>query len=664
MKKLFFILIITLSAFSLLQPSAIFARESIFSEDFDDNYNEWPIEDDEYTRTSIANGTFIFEHKMDEGGYHVYYPVYIDTDKNFEIEITLSQISGHDDRGYGLIWGMEDSNNYYTFNITDNGYYRVSKIEYGEWYDIIDWTESEYINTYRGKNTLLLKKVGNLYNFYINGSYVNMIEFQPFFGNDLGFTVWLRQRIAIDNIYVHYIDTENAIIDEDFSDNYLNWIEDSDDEMIAEVRDGYYLFEHKREEGSYFLWNYVDIVPEYDFEISTTITHSSGVHDYGYGITWGMEDVDNLYCFNISDNGYYRYGKYVDDEWTNLIDWTESDVLRSNNATNTLTIRKSNDQYNFFINGEWVDSYRFESFFGGYIGFVIFRNQFIKIHDLVVRQEVVGKKTILDQAEQLLSDITVTYPGYDESYRTIANGYWTEAELIEDSEERNALALLYLKSAKAEISSADPRLTALADALAHAGYALNSADGTDDEKRKNYEKAFECFSITLQIDEMLGNEDLFVNSYINIGATYHKRGYYAEAINNYTKALNHAKDMNDHEGVLSAYNHLGWASEDNEKYYIAIDYYTLGIEYAQKVDNEDQERFFNYIIAEIYDYELEDWEEAIVYYERALTIARQQGDMVNVKSYLGYIGDCYYYLYDEEMAVHYYGEADAIIIEE
>lgn len=38
--------------------------------------------------------------------------------------------------------------------------------------------------------------------------------------------------------------------------------------------------------------------------------------------------------------------------------------------------------------------------------------------------------------------------------------------------------------------------------------------------------------------------------------------------------------------------------------------------------------------------------------------------MVNVKSYLEYIGDCYYFLYDEEMAALYYGEMDEIVIED
>jgi len=96
------IVIFCISVLLFIPASLLFASEIIFREDFSNNDNNWPIEDDEYGKTSIVNGTYVFEYKMDDGGYRVYYPVYIDTGIDFEIETTLYQISGHDDRGYGL----------------------------------------------------------------------------------------------------------------------------------------------------------------------------------------------------------------------------------------------------------------------------------------------------------------------------------------------------------------------------------------------------------------------------------------------------------------------------------------------------------------------------------------------------------------------------------
>jgi len=664
MKKFFFIFFIALSVASLLQNSSLLAAEIIFSEEFNNNDNQWPIEDNEYAKTSIVNGTFIFEYKMDESGYHAYYPIDIDTGRDFEIEITLYQISGHDDRGYGLIWDMVDDSNYYSFEISDNGYYRVGKALAGEWIDVIGWTESEFINTYGGKNTLTIAKLADTYMFFINENYVNLTDVQPLWGEYLGFDIWLRQKIAIESLEVSYIEELDLILDEDFSDNSLLWFEGNDDEMYAEVKNGYYYFQHKENDGSYFVWNHVDIIPENDFEITTTITHISGSNDYGYGIVFGLDDLDNLYTFNISDNGYYRYGKYVNDEWEILIGWTESDLLRSNNGTNTLTVEKKFSQYNFYINGEWVDSYDFEPFLGDGIGYVIYKDQYIKIYDLVVKQEILGEISILEQARKLLSDIIIDTPGYNETYHLLGDKYWDAAENGKDILNNNTLISLYLKSAKAEILSDEIRLNNLADALSNAGYLLNKTDDTYEDQMGNYNKAYECFSLTLEIDETLGNESHLAGDYINVGATYHNRGYYDEAINNYALALELAKELDDTKMVLIAYDHLGWASTNSEKFYGAIDYYQLGLDYALQVGDKDKEEFFYLALADVYNFDLEEWETAIEYYNNALQIAREQEEMADVKSCLNFIGDCYYYLYEDDLADAYYEEADAIIIDE
>ena len=180
----------------------------------------------------------------------------------------------------------------------------------------------------------------------------------------------------------------------------------------------------------------------------------------------------------------------------------------------------------------------------------------------------------------------------------------------------------------------------------------------------NYMKSYECFSLTLEIDETLGNESHLAGDYINIGATYHNRGYYDEAINNYAIALELAKELADTKMILTAYDHLGWASTNNGKYYSAIDYYQLGLDYALQVRDEDNEEFFYLALADVYNFDLEEWETAIEYYNKALQIAREQEEMVDVKSCLNFIGDCYYYLYEDDLADAYYDEADAIIIDE
>lgn len=662
MKKIACIWMLIFFFFNFLCPDLVSA-EDIFIEDFLTNNNNWPIEDGEYAKTSILNDTYVFEYKKDESGYHVYYPLYIDMNRDFEIVVTLYQISGHDDRGYGLIWDMIDDSNYYAFDISDNGYYRVSKSEYGDWYDLIDWTESDYINTYGSKNTLLLKKIGDRCDFYINGKFVNSIDYKPLWGDYIGFDMWLKQKIAIESVKVGYIGEKKIILDEDFSDNYLQWFEGNDSEMYAEVKNGYYYFQHKEEDGSYFTWNHIDIIAENDFEITTTISHTSGESDYGYGLVWGMSDLDNLYTFNISDNGYYRYGKYVNDEWEILIGWTDSDLLRSYNGTNTLTIKKDYDTYNFYINNEWVDSYPFEKLFGNGVGYVIYKAQTIMIDDIIIKQEMNETSSIVDQAASLLEDVTIRYPNYDETYTTLADLYWEEAENAFDID-NVARSMLYLQSAKAEILSENPRLNELADALSDAGYMLNTAEGSYFERMDYYEQAFQYYDVVTQIDESLDNQSHLPTDYINLGAASNNMGNYDKAINYYTKALNLAKEMESAHEIFAAYDNLGLTSQNDEKYHTAIDYYSLGIQYARKLYDKAEEEFFNYMIAQVYDLDLEEWEKAIDYYKEASEIARERGAMLELQEYLYCIGDCYYALHKDDIADSYYDQADAINIDE
>ena len=54
-------------------------------------------------------------------------------------------------------------------------------------------------------NTLKIKKDNGYYKFYINDNYVYQMEFENFYGNDLGFVVYNNQEIAVDYLRVKYM---------------------------------------------------------------------------------------------------------------------------------------------------------------------------------------------------------------------------------------------------------------------------------------------------------------------------------------------------------------------------------------------------------------------------------------------------------------------------
>jgi len=662
MKKNCNINVFIVSIVVLLIPLSV-SGEDIFIEDFLTNSNNWPIADDEEVATDIVAGSYSFEYKSDDAAYYVWYPIPIDTNRDFEIKSKMYHSTGRDDRGYGLVWGMKDVSNYYTFNITNNGYYRISELKNGEWYDLIPWTESDCINTYSLSNVLTIKKLGDTYYFYINNLRVDEMNFRSFFGDQIGYVIFMSQKIMIDYLHVRYIEEMQTLMNEQFTDNSLGWAEANDASVYAGISGGYYNFEHKNEEDSYYVWNSVALNDEEDFQISSTLTHVSGIDNYGYGLVWGMKDLENCYTFDISDNGYYRFGKFDNDEWSNLIDWTSSDLLRSGNATNTLTIDRIGTYYHFYINGEWQDSFEFEPFFGNRIGFVIWRNQFIKIDELVVKQEGFESSSILNQARDLLAFVTVEEPDYMSTYQYLADSYWERAEESQVDSNHVETINLYQRSAKAEVLSESPRLPYIADALARAAKSMNKL-GKETDEWSYYLSAQDYWEVVLEIDETLGDHEHVVTDLINIGVTYNNINEYDTAIKYYKRALAKAEEINDDLGIFEVYDHIGWTFENASKFEDAIASYQEAVDYAESIDNIEEMMLFWELIATVYDLCTFETEKAILYYEKAVTAADQLGNIDDKQRYLYYIGDSYYLLGEEEIAEKYWNEADKISLDE
>ncbi|MFY7670123.1 hypothetical protein ACOSP6_03450 [Tenacibaculum sp. MEBiC06402] len=175
-----------------------------FSDQFNNNRNGWYIVDDDKIRFKIKNGKYYLKHKRSFKGWATYDYNYIDTNKDFEIQTKIDKISGTTDYGYGLIFGKHELNDF-RFYISSGGSFKVSKKINNKEEAIKDWTKSSYINTGNQKsNILTVKKIKGYYKFYINGTFVYQMDFQSFFGNDLGFVVYNNQEVAVDYIRVKY----------------------------------------------------------------------------------------------------------------------------------------------------------------------------------------------------------------------------------------------------------------------------------------------------------------------------------------------------------------------------------------------------------------------------------------------------------------------------
>jgi len=166
-------------------------EQIVFNEDFNDNINDWLVDNNPQWAFQLKNGKYILESK-NGGSWITSKPIQVNTDLDFKIECQVEKISGVDNFGYGLIWGAKDVNNRYDFIIAGNGQYLISKFLVPK-YEAINkyksWIFSHLITKFNSRNKLTIQKVDNKMKFFINDKVVDEIPFQPFLGPFIGFII-------------------------------------------------------------------------------------------------------------------------------------------------------------------------------------------------------------------------------------------------------------------------------------------------------------------------------------------------------------------------------------------------------------------------------------------------------------------------------------------
>lgn len=186
------------------------SRNVLFTEDyqsFDNNwYSNYNFKDSNYiyiaTLDNPDNHYYLFRNRKYKGGYIVPIPFYSIPASYYSIEIEAKHFDGVEDSGYGIKFGASDWNNVYSFNITANGYYRVSKTKNGTYSDIVPWTRTSLLYTGSVTNTMEVRVYASYADMYINGQYVTRLDNFSRFGNNAGLEVYNSQTVHFDNLMI------------------------------------------------------------------------------------------------------------------------------------------------------------------------------------------------------------------------------------------------------------------------------------------------------------------------------------------------------------------------------------------------------------------------------------------------------------------------------
>lgn len=110
--------------------------------------------------------------------------------------------------------------------------------------------------------------------------------------------------------------------------------------------------------------------PVSDFYVIVDAKRVSGDLSSMYGLLFRRLDRNNFYLFQISDEQRFALELLDQDEWSTLIDWTETLAIRPGEV-NRLAVRGTGSHFELFINDQFVGAADNDEFSDGIVGLVV-----------------------------------------------------------------------------------------------------------------------------------------------------------------------------------------------------------------------------------------------------------------------------------------------------
>ncbi len=149
------------------------------------------------------------------------------------------------------------------------------------------------------------------------------------------------------------------------------------------------------------------------------------------------------------------------------------------------------------------------------------------------------------------------------------------------------------------------------------------------QDRGDYAEAERRYTISLTIDEKLGNRSGMATSYHQLGILAYLRGNYAEAERRYTSALTIKEELGDRADMASSYHQLGMLAQARGDYAEAERRYTDSLTIKEELGNR-ADMATSYHQLGILAYLRGNYAEAERRYTSALTIKEELGDRANM----------------------------------
>ncbi len=115
----------------------------IYEDDFSDSFGGWDDAFDAFTTKQYGNNRYQIEVSTSN---LIAWGLANRDVADFELEVEARREDGALENSYGLLFRVQDRENFYRFDISSDGFYLVSKFVDGQWETLVDWTASPIIN--------------------------------------------------------------------------------------------------------------------------------------------------------------------------------------------------------------------------------------------------------------------------------------------------------------------------------------------------------------------------------------------------------------------------------------------------------------------------------------------------------------------------------------
>ncbi len=156
--------------------------ELVYQDDFSDSFGGWDDAFDAYTTKQYGNNRYQIEVRS--ANLMAWGLANRDV-ADFELEVEAKQEDGAKNNSYGLLFRLQDRNNFYRFDISSDGYYLLSKFVNSQWVTLADWTLSPHIKP--DTNILTVSAFGPNITVSANGQPLASVTDSSFTHGNFGF---------------------------------------------------------------------------------------------------------------------------------------------------------------------------------------------------------------------------------------------------------------------------------------------------------------------------------------------------------------------------------------------------------------------------------------------------------------------------------------------